>query len=128
MRHYGIQRKYSSLTNTELDHIIAKFKARRPDSGVRYVIGYLRRQGYRVQYRRVLHSLRRLDHLGQVLRSRKMRRRRKYYVTRPNALWHIDGHHKLIQWGIVIHGAIDGFCRTVSFFSHCLTSTDSAKR
>ncbi|KAI9569823.1 hypothetical protein HD554DRAFT_2019662, partial [Boletus coccyginus] len=36
-----------------------------------------------------------------------------YYVKCPNALWHIDGHHKLICWGIVIHGIIDGFCRMV---------------
>ncbi|ESK81644.1 hypothetical protein Moror_3251 [Moniliophthora roreri MCA 2997] len=28
-------------------------------------------------------------------------------------MWHLDGHHKLIRWGIVIHGIIDGFCRTV---------------
>ncbi|KAI6006192.1 hypothetical protein F5J12DRAFT_721182, partial [Pisolithus orientalis] len=34
----------------------------------------------------------------------------KYHVKWPNALWHMDGHHKLIQWGIVIHGFIDGFC------------------
>ncbi|KAI6114827.1 hypothetical protein EDD16DRAFT_1483344, partial [Pisolithus croceorrhizus] len=36
-----------------------------------------------------------------------------YYVKWPNAVWHINGHHKLIRWGIVIHGFIDGFCRTV---------------
>lgn len=28
---------------------------------------------------------------------------------------HLDGHHKLIRWRIVIHGAIDGFSRTVVF-------------
>ena len=28
-------------------------------------------------------------------------------------VWHIDSHHKLIRWGIVIHGMIDGFCQTV---------------
>ncbi|EEB95460.1 hypothetical protein MPER_05571, partial [Moniliophthora perniciosa FA553] len=39
--------------------------------------------------------------------------REEYRVPRPNAMWHLDGHHKLIRWGIVIHGIIDGFCRTV---------------
>ena len=30
----------------------------------------------------------------------------------PNSfLRHIDGHHKLIRWHIVIHGGIDGFSR-----------------
>ncbi|KAG1720717.1 uncharacterized protein EDB91DRAFT_1064727, partial [Suillus paluster] len=83
------------------------------DSGIRYIIGFLRRHGLRVQHRRVVESLRRVDRLGQVLRDRRVKRRRKYHVKRPNALWHIDGHHKLIRSGIVIHGFIDGFCRTV---------------
>ncbi|KAL4064716.1 hypothetical protein V8B97DRAFT_1875841, partial [Scleroderma yunnanense] len=37
----------------------------------------------------------------------------KYHIKWPNALWHINGHHKLIQWGIVIHAFIDGFCQMV---------------
>ena len=28
-----------------------------------------------------------------------------------NALWHIDGYHKLIRWRLVIHGGIDGYSR-----------------
>jgi hypothetical protein len=36
-----------------------------------------------------------------------------------NVLWHLDGHHKMIQWGFVIHGFIDSHCRTVcNFLSH----------
>jgi hypothetical protein len=38
-----------------------------------------------------------------------------YRVPWINALWHIDGHHKLIRWGIVIHGGIDGYSRMVTF-------------
>ena len=30
-------------------------------------------------------------------------------------MWHIDGHHKLIHWKIVVHGGIDGFSRMVTF-------------
>lgn len=41
--------------------------------------------------------------------------RRTYSVPWINALWHIDGHHKLIPWKIVIHGGIDGFSRMVTF-------------
>lgn len=37
-----------------------------------------------------------------------------YRVKRSNALWHIDGHHKLIRWGFVVHGIIDGYCRTIT--------------
>lgn len=38
-----------------------------------------------------------------------------YSVPFPNSLWHIDGHHKLVRWRFVIHGAIDGFSRTIVF-------------
>ncbi|KAI6031202.1 hypothetical protein PISMIDRAFT_72325, partial [Pisolithus microcarpus 441] len=58
-------------------------------------------------------SLHRVDRIGQALRDRRVRRQQKYYVKQPNAVWHIDGHHKLICWGIVIHGFIDGFCCTI---------------
>ncbi|KAI6103776.1 hypothetical protein EDD16DRAFT_1480358, partial [Pisolithus croceorrhizus] len=40
-------------------------------------------------------------------------KQQKYYVKQPNTVWHIDGHHKLIHQGIVIHGFIDRFCHTV---------------
>ena len=34
--------------------------------------------------------------------------RRQYQSRYSNAIWHIDGLHKLILWGYVIHGTIDG--------------------
>ncbi|KAL4066834.1 hypothetical protein J3A83DRAFT_4039430, partial [Scleroderma citrinum] len=56
----------------------------------------------------IVQSVHRIDCLGQALRDRCVKTRQKYHVKWPNALWHIDGHHKLIRWGIVIHGFIDG--------------------
>ncbi|KAJ7442075.1 hypothetical protein B0H11DRAFT_1615454, partial [Mycena galericulata] len=53
-----------------------------------------------------------VDGLGQVLR-RHIIERRDYKSARPNSTWQMDGHHKLIMWGIVIHGVIDGYDRTV---------------
>lgn len=41
--------------------------------------------------------------------------RRTYQVPWPNSLWHLDGHHSLIRWKIVIHGCIDGFSRQIIF-------------
>ncbi|KAJ7719323.1 hypothetical protein B0H14DRAFT_3170649 [Mycena olivaceomarginata] len=35
--------------------------------------------------------------------------RREYRVLGPNSLWHHDGQHGLIQWGIIIHGFINGY-------------------
>ena len=50
--------------------------------------------------------------------------RRAYSVPGPNSLWHIDGHHSLVRWGFVIHGAIDGFSRLITFLQ-CLTNNRS---
>ncbi|KAG1884362.1 hypothetical protein F4604DRAFT_1493464, partial [Suillus subluteus] len=49
MKRHGIQRKYSELTNAEIDALIQEFKKRHPDSGIRYIIGFLRRHGIHVQ-------------------------------------------------------------------------------
>ena len=42
-------------------------------------------------------------------------RRRVYHVDGPNNVWHMDGHHKLIRWKFVTHGAIDGYSRTIIY-------------
>ncbi len=52
--------------------------------------------------------------------------RRTYNVPGPNALWHQDGNHKLIRWKLIVHGAIDGFSRLITFLwcsSNNLSST-----
>ena len=33
----------------------------------------------------------------------------------PNAVWHIDGNHKLIRWRMVVYGGIDGYSRLVVY-------------
>jgi hypothetical protein len=108
------RRSFDNLSDAQLDTIVKAYKLVKPNSGLRYVRGFLRSQGLRIQKSRVMHSLRRVDALGQVLRRRNTIKRRKYCNPRPNAVWHCDGHHKLIWWGIVFHGFVDGYCRTVS--------------
>jgi hypothetical protein len=112
----GVYYKFTALSKANLDILVKAFRSTKPGSGIRYLIGFLRRHGLRVQKRRVYSSVRRVDGLGRVLRQRKIIRRGKYEVARPHALWHVDGHHKLILWGFVIHGFIDGFSRTVHLF------------
>ncbi|KAJ7233667.1 hypothetical protein C8J57DRAFT_1090354, partial [Mycena rebaudengoi] len=67
------------------------------------------------QRRRVRASMKRINNLVSVLRNHEAIDRQKYSVPHSNYLWHLDGHHKLIRWGIVIHGIVDGYCRTVRF-------------
>ena len=44
--------------------------------------------------------------------------RRVYSVPYPNAVWHIDSNLRLVRWGFVVHGAIDGFSRLIVYL-HC---------
>ena len=39
---------------------------------------------------------------------------------------HIDGNHKLIRWGFVIHGGIDGFSRKMYLTCHTNNKASSA--
>jgi hypothetical protein len=114
MTESGLSRVFTELNDNVLDGILRVFKLEKPDSGFRYALGFLRSHGIRIQQQRVIQSLRRVDPIGRILRARRTVHRRKYRVARPNSLWHCDGHHKLIAWGFVIHGFIDGYCRTVN--------------
>lgn len=114
MKRHGITRVYSDISDNDLDKLLREYKAERPESGIAYGIGYLRRRNFRIQRDRVAKALKRIDRVGAVLREKRHIRRRKYRRRRPNNMWHMDGHHKLIRWGVVIHGLIDGYCRSVS--------------
>ena len=107
--------QYSPITDEELDAILRAWKELRPESGIRYASAFLSGLGLWVQRDRVSGSLRHIDGLGQKLRNHKAIDRGIYVVPFANYLWHIDGHHKLIRWGIVIHGGADGYDRMVCF-------------
>jgi hypothetical protein len=113
MGELGLEKRFDELDDDELDDITQEYKAKKPTSGLRYLRGYYRRCGLRVQKERARYSLKRVDALGQALWTHLAIKCRRYKVPCPNYLWHCDGHHKLIWWGIVIHGFIDGYCRTV---------------
>lgn len=52
-----------------------------------------------------------IDPCGSVLQRFLVTERRSYDVPCPNAVWHIDGNHKLVRWKLVIPGGVDGFSR-----------------
>ena len=113
MRRAKIHRRFSSISDADLDKLLRAFRLIKPTSGYRYAMGFLESNGLRVQKYRVQLSLRRIDGLRQVLRNHSAIDRREYVVPYPNYLWHIDGYHKLIRWAIVIHGGADGYDRVV---------------
>lgn len=113
MKEYDLQKPFSEISDDHLDMLISDIRKSSPDDGMSYIIGDLRSRNIYVQQQRIQESIRRIDGLGTVVRASKTIKRRVYKTSRPNALWHMDGHHKLILWGIVIHGFVDGYTRMV---------------
>ena len=106
---------YSALSDAELDEITLQFVHNNPYSGRVSYQGFLRSAGLRIQQSRVHESLGRVDQRGMQRRFRQALHRRKYSVCMPNSLWHIDVHHKLVRWKVIVHGGIDGYSRLVVF-------------
>jgi hypothetical protein len=112
---YKIKRNpFSIIPDSSLDMIVREYKDLHPNTGIRYVRGFLFGKGLRVERSRIIASLARVDDIAKVVRRHRIIQRREYKSSRPNALWHIDGHHKLGLWGIVIHAVADGYDRVVS--------------
>ena len=102
LQHLNISlRSYSKISDEELDSLVSQVTRCNPKCGEKSVTGRLKSVGILVQQERVRESLRRVDPNGGMS---TVLHRRVYAVHSPNALWHIDGYHKLIRWKIVIHG------------------------
>jgi len=104
--------RWSDISDYQLDTIIrGHIPCQGVTTGQSYIIGYVWSLGYLVQQDRVRAAINRVDPENTTLRWAVVMTRRVYSVPWHNSLWHIDGHHSLIQWGFVIHGYIDGFSR-----------------
>ncbi|KAF7289552.1 hypothetical protein MKEN_01504000 [Mycena kentingensis (nom. inval.)] len=103
----------SDISDDELDAMILALRAHFRRAGLRMLEGMLRVLGHRVPQERVSQSLLRVDPVRRIFERIRIRRR-EYRVLGPNSLWHHDGQHGLIRWGIVIHGFIDGYSRLVT--------------
>ena len=122
----GIDRRlsYSEISDIELDEVMVTIKLNHPNDGERMIIGHLHRLGVVLPRARIRASIHRVDPVNTALRRSITIRRRVYHVRGPNSLWHIDGHHKLIRWRMVLHGGIDGFSRTVVYL-RCSTNNQA---
>ena len=96
------------LPNTQLDTVVAKYSQGQPRRGEVSIAAHIATSGYYVPRQQLRDSIHRVDPEGVEERSRKPIKRKVYYSNGPHHDWHIDGNHKLIRWGMVIHGCIDG--------------------
>ena len=103
-----------AITDAHLDSLVIEIASLLPRCGEKTVNRRLR-SGIRVPHQRIRASLRRVDPSGIHERCRGVLHRRRYQVTSPNSLWHLDGYHKPIRWWLVIHSGIDGYSRLVTY-------------
>ena len=124
---FGLQETtgFSDMSDDEIDSLVRQFMQEHGSLvGFSMINGYLRSLGIRLQRQRVRSSIARVDPVNVRLRWAVVVSRRAYSVPGPNSLWHIDGHHSLINWGFVVHGAIDGFSRCIVYLQ-CSTNNRS---
>ena len=119
LEEHGIDRMatFSSISDAELDNTIEEIKRNHPNDGERMIIGHLSSLGIRVPRSRVRSSIHRVDPINVELRRNLAVRRRVYHSDGPNSVWHLDGHHKMVRWRLIIHGGIDGFSRSIVYLN-----------
>ena len=119
--------RYSDILNEDLDITVSNIYKDFPNCGIRRMKGFLTSRGIRVQWHRVRSSLWRVDPEGVLLRTMQLNivSRRHYSVPGPLSLWHLDGNHKIIRWGFVIHGCVDGYSRRIMFLKACTNNKAS---
>ena len=118
----SISSRYANLSEADLDTIVMDIIQQFPKSGYKHMIGHLLARGYRVQEKRVRESMRRVDPEGVIERSISLKiiQRRRYSVPSPMALWHMDGHLKLVRYN-PLHMIYRGLhpCRVVLVWFTC---------
>ena len=88
---------YSTISDEDLDGVVKDVQAFFPNIGYRCMLGELSHRGIVIQHARVRASMIRTDPGSAARRWMDTIQRRSYSVYGPNALWHIDGNHKLIR-------------------------------
>eukprot|EP00112_Aurelia_sp_Birch-Aquarium-sp1_P026258 Seg920.7 transcript_id=Seg920.7/GoldUCD/mRNA.D3Y31 product="hypothetical protein" protein_id=Seg920.7/GoldUCD/D3Y31 len=111
----GPRRTYTDISDEELQRTIRDVLQILPNAGETYIIGACRQRNIHVQRQRLRDAINVVDPVSRALRRSISIIRRTYSVPAPNSLWHMDGHHKLIRWRMVIHGAIDGYSRLITY-------------
>ena len=94
----SVRSTYSIISDAQLDTLVRELQHQYPNCGYRLLKGHLAAMGYRIEESRIRNSHQRVDPIGIMSRWNCAVQRRTYSVSGPNALWHIDGNHKLIRW------------------------------
>ena len=129
LRTHGLgKRKRAQVADTDLRSLMERVTSGvGANWGWRMVYGNLRQQGVVVTQDRVQTLLRDLHPCANETRRLLLLAQRTNYKSRgPNAVWHVNGNHKLAPWGIYIHGAIDGGTKYVLYLNATDCNTAAA--
>lgn len=99
----------------ELTEIVREYMGENVRRGQKMVQGLLVSLGHKVSRERVRDCIGSLDPDGISIRKLRRLKRRVYEVPGSHYLWHLDGCHKLIKFGFVIHTCIDGYSRYIIY-------------
>ena len=115
--------RFTSIENDTLDSVVQEILRDFSNCGIRRMKGFLLAQGIRLQWLKVRDAMWRVDQSCLLLRTIQLNtiQRGAYSVPGTLALCHQDGNQKLIRWGFVIHGCVDGYSRCVMFL-RCSTN------
>ncbi|EKM49002.1 uncharacterized protein PHACADRAFT_202127 [Phanerochaete carnosa HHB-10118-sp] len=69
LKRYKIDYSFSNLSDHNLDKIVRAYRVAKPQTGLRYLIGFLQSQGLRIQWTRVRSSVSRVDSVERALRT-----------------------------------------------------------
>ena len=100
MDKYGLAARNNSpfISDEELDSKVREMLTQFPNAGYRRVISQLSVAEVKPSQIRVRQSMQRVDPQGVAVRWLRLTPRRKYSMSGPLALWHIDDNHKLIRY------------------------------
>ena len=94
--------RFSHISDADLQEVITDIKTTMPEAGQAMIKGVLQGRGIYVSMARIQECISVVDPVNTALRWAAPRRRRVYSVPYPNAIWHIDGNHKLIRYTITM--------------------------
>ena len=106
---------FTDMAESDLDELLKNIKSENPNCGEVMVQGILIHKGIKIPREKLRAAIHRVDHENTVQRQTSVISHRTYTSPHPNAVWHIDGNHKMIRWRLIIHAGIDGFSRCVTY-------------
>ena len=116
LEEFGIDSyKFTSISEQDLDTALIDIKESHPSCGEVMIQGHLLHNGIKVPREKLRAAIHRVDHTNTISRHSSVIRRRVYTTPHPNAVWHLDGNHKLIRWRLVIHASANGYSRLITY-------------